>query len=65
MWLIRFHDGTLVVEGGDLEQLPPGFVMDDRIGHPRGAAWLYPATVTAARAFRTQMKHKNIHVSTI
>ena len=52
MWLIRFHDGTLVVEGGDLEQLPPGFVMDDRIGHPRGAAWLYPATVTAARAFQ-------------
>ena len=34
MWCIRFHDGTLVVEGGNLEQLPPGFVMDDRIGHP-------------------------------
>ena len=52
MWLIRFHDGTLVVEGGDLERLPPGFQMDDRIGHPRGPAWLYPATVTAARAFQ-------------
>jgi len=52
MWLIRFHDGTLVVEGGDLELLPPGFQMDDRIGHPRGPAWLYPATVTAARAFQ-------------
>jgi len=51
MWHIRFHDGTLVVEGGDLERLPPGFVMDDRIGHPRGPAWLYSAVVTAARAF--------------
>ena len=53
MWRIVFHDGTLVVEGGDLERLPPGFRMDDRIGHPRGPAWLYPQTITAARAFRT------------
>jgi superfamily II DNA or RNA helicase len=52
MWTISFHDGTLVVAGGDLERLPPGFRMDDRIGHPRGPAWLYPQVVTAARAFR-------------
>ena len=51
MWTISFHDGTLVVEGGDLERLPPGFRMDDRIGHPRGPAWTYPQVVTAARAF--------------
>ena len=52
MWRIRFHDGTLVVEGGDLERLPLGFRSDDRIGHPRGPAWLYPQVVTAARAFQ-------------
>jgi superfamily II DNA or RNA helicase len=52
MWRIRFHDGTLVVEGGDLEHLPVGFRMDDRVGHPRGSAYLYPAVVTAARAFQ-------------
>ncbi len=52
MWKIRFHDGTLVVEGGDVERLPPGFQMDDRIGHPRGPAVLYPQVITAARAFQ-------------
>ena len=52
MWRIRFHDGTLVVEGGDLEHLPVGFRNDDRIGHPRGPGHLYPAVVTAARAFQ-------------
>ncbi|MAY79187.1 MAG: helicase [Deltaproteobacteria bacterium] len=51
MWCIRFHDGTLVVEGSELDQLPPGFRLDDRIGHPRGPAWLYPQVVTSARAF--------------
>ena len=51
MWTISFHGGTLVVDGGDLERLPPGFRMDDRIGHPRGPAWTYPQVVTAARAF--------------
>lgn len=51
MWTISFHDGTLVVAGGDLERLPTGFRMDDRIGHPRGPAWTYPQVVTAARAF--------------
>ncbi len=54
MWRIVFHDGTLVVEGGDLERLPPGFQMDDRVGHPRGPAWLYPQVVTAARAFQIE-----------
>ena len=52
MWTISFHDGTLVIEGGDLERLPPGFRMDDRIGHPRGPGWLYPQVITAARAFQ-------------
>jgi superfamily II DNA or RNA helicase len=52
MWRIRFHDGTLVVEGGDLEHLPLGFRADDRIGSPRGPAWLYPQVITAARAFK-------------
>lgn len=51
MWTLRFHDGTLVVDGGNLDQLPPGFRVDDRIGHPRGPAYLYPRVVTAARAF--------------
>jgi superfamily II DNA or RNA helicase len=51
MWQLRYDDGTLVVEGGDLDLLPPGFVHDDRIGHPRGPGFLYRATVKAARAF--------------
>ncbi len=41
MWTLRFHGGTLVVEGATTDQLPAGFRQDDRIGHPRGHAWLY------------------------
>ncbi len=51
MWRLRYNDGTLIVEGGDLERLPPGFVHDDRIGHPRGPGYLYREVVQAARAF--------------
>ena len=42
---LRYHDGTLIAEGAHTDELPPGFVHDDRIGHPRGPAWLYPQTV--------------------
>jgi superfamily II DNA or RNA helicase len=42
---LRYQDGTLIVEGSNPDELPPGFVHDDRIGAPRGPAWLYPQTV--------------------
>ena len=59
MWCIRFHDGTLVVEGGTLAHLPSGFRTDDRVGHPRGPGWLYPQVVTAARAFQIPYTDKS------
>jgi len=50
MWTLRFHGGTLLVEGARVEQLPPGFVHDDRVGAARGPAWRYPEVVLKARA---------------
>lgn len=50
MWLLRFHDGTLVVEGARLEELPPEFVWDDRVGAPRGPARCYADVVLGAAA---------------
>ena len=49
MWKLRFHAGSLVVEGASPEELPEGFRLDDRIGAPRGPAWLYPELVLGAR----------------
>ncbi|MEL6343751.1 MAG: DEAD/DEAH box helicase family protein [Myxococcota bacterium] len=49
MWTIRFHGGTLVVEGAHLSDLPDGFQHDDRISAPRGPAWRYPDVVLKAR----------------
>jgi len=51
MWTIRYQDGTLVIDGADLDLLPAGFRMDDRVGAPRGPAHLYRNVVQAARAF--------------
>ncbi len=50
MWTIRFHGGTVVVEGATASELPEGFRDDDRIGAPRGPAWRYPEVVLKARA---------------
>jgi len=50
MWTLRFHGGTLVCEGARCDELPVGFVHDDRIGHPRGPAWLYAETCAEAEA---------------
>lgn len=50
MWTLRFHGGSLLVEGAPLDALPDGFLLDDRVGHPRGPAWLYPRVVASARA---------------
>jgi superfamily II DNA or RNA helicase len=51
VWRIRYQDGTLVVDGADLEHLPVGFRHDDRVGAPRGPAHLYRNVIQAARAF--------------
>ena len=51
MWRIRYQDGTLVVDGADIDLLPAGFRHDDRVGAPRGPAYLYRNVVQAARAF--------------
>ena len=50
MWTLRFHDGTLVVEGASVEALPEGFVQDDRVGWPRGPACLYPELIRDCHA---------------
>lgn len=50
MWKVRFHAGSLVVEGARPEELPDGFRYDDRVGWPRGPAWRYPELVLKARA---------------
>jgi superfamily II DNA or RNA helicase len=42
---VRFDGGTLVVEGFDPSELPPGFAFDPRIGFPRGPASAYAALV--------------------
>lgn len=47
---IRFHAGSLVVDGLPDELLPPDFRLDDRVGLPRGPAWRYPELVIAAKA---------------
>ncbi len=49
MWKLRFHGGSLVVEGASADQLPDGFRHDDRIDAPRGPAWIYPEVVIRAR----------------
>lgn len=52
MWTLRFHGGTLVVEGAtrtDLPRLPVDFVWDDRSGCPRGPAHSYGRTVRSLR----------------
>jgi superfamily II DNA or RNA helicase len=49
MWTLRFHGGTLVVQGADLDLLPPGFAFDDRVGHLRGPAWRYAEVVRGAK----------------
>jgi superfamily II DNA or RNA helicase len=47
-WEMRFQDGTLVVRGASLEDLPPGFCYDQRINAARGPADLYPWVIYTA-----------------
>lgn len=58
MWTLRFHGGTLVVEGASVDELPPGFRHDARIGAPRGPAWLYAETVLQCR--REERPHEDL-----
>mgnify|MGYP002632250223 CR=1 FL=1 len=48
MWTLRYQDGTLIVEGADLADLPEEFEFDDRIKAPRGPAWRYADVVLGA-----------------
>lgn len=47
-WTLQFEDGTLVVRGAQLQNLPSAFVWDKRIEAPRGPGYLYPAVVYKA-----------------
>ena len=47
-WTLRFQDGTLIVEGASLSDLPLGFQWDQRLGHYRGSAHLYGQVVYIA-----------------
>ena len=48
-WALRFQDGTLVLEGASLDEVPMGYVHDGRVDALRGPAWLYADTVLTAR----------------
>ena len=48
MWELQFQDGTLVVRGASLQEVPPGFRFDPRINAIRGPADLYPWVVYTA-----------------
>ena len=47
-WELEFQDGTLVVQGAKLEDLPAGFKYDHRIQAPRASADLYPRVIYRA-----------------
>lgn len=47
-WELEFQDGTLVVQGAELNDLPDGFQFDHRIQALRGRADLYPWVVYRA-----------------
>ena len=40
-WTLHFQDGTLLVEGAALADLPSGFRWDERMRMPRGPAYMY------------------------
>ena len=48
-WTLSYDDGTLVVEGAQLEELPNGFRFDSRIGALRGPAFLYGDVIILSR----------------
>lgn len=45
MRVVRFHRGTLVIEGFPADALPEGFRFDDRVGAPRAYASAYHRVV--------------------
>ena len=49
-WTLQFEDGTLVVYGATLSDLPPEFMWDKRIEAPRGPSYLYAVVVYKAMA---------------
>lgn len=49
-WTLRHQDGTLLVEGADPAELPEGFILDGRVGCPRGPGFLYRDVVLGAVA---------------
>jgi len=65
VWRIRYQDGTLVVDGADLEHMPVGFRQDDRVGAPRGPAHLYRNVVQAARAFDVEYTDESRNYTTL
>ncbi len=50
MGTLRFHDGTLLLEGVGADALPPGFVWDGRVRAGRAPGHVYADTVRAGRA---------------
>jgi len=56
-WRLTFNDGTLVVEGAELDDLPPEFVWDKRIDAPRGPSYLYSAVVYLALAKKISLEN--------
>lgn len=47
-WTLSFQDGTLLVEGAKVSDLPAGFRWDERLSQLRGPAHLYGEVIYAA-----------------
>jgi len=47
-WTLSFQDGTLLVEGAKISDLPAGFRWDERLSQLRGPAHLYGEVIYAA-----------------
>ena len=55
-WDLQFQDGTLVVFGATLADLPSAFKWDHRVGAPRGPGFLYPKVVLDALSRNQDLK---------
>ena len=47
-WTLSFQDGTLLVEGAKISDLPSGFRWDERLNRLRGPAYLYGEVIYRA-----------------
>ena len=54
-WTLSFQDGTLLVEGAKISDLPSGFRWDERLNQLRGPAYLYGEVIYRAIDSKTRV----------